>query len=173
MNKAGPILQVVGYTKGKACPSAELHVKGAGTMDFITKFVGLDVSRNKLAIAVADWETGSTRHQGVFANALDTIHKVLKLLGKPKELYVCYEARVTGYGLARFLTGLGIKCMVIAPSKISQAPGPNVNTDRKDAIMLAEKLEAGELVSVWVPSEADEALRGLVRAPEARVEDST
>ena len=29
-----PFSQVLGYTKGKACLSAELHVKGAGTMEF-------------------------------------------------------------------------------------------------------------------------------------------
>lgn len=142
-------------------------------MNFTTKFVGLDVSKDEVATAVADWETGSTRYHGVSLNALDTIHKVLKCLGKPEELYVCYEAGVTGYGLARFLTGLGIKFMVVVPSKIPQAPGPKVKTDRRDAIMLADKLKAGELVSVWAPSEAYEALRDLVRARKARVENCT
>lgn len=148
-------------------------MKGAGTMKCITKFVGLDISKDKIAVAVADSGTGSARYYGVFPNAFDTIRKLLKRIGEPAELYVCYEAGVTGYGLARFLTGLGIECMVVAPSRIPQVPGPRVKTDRKDAIMLAEKLRAGELVSVWVPSEADEALRDLVRARKARVEDCT
>lgn len=55
---------------------------------------------------------------------------------------------MTGYALARSLKGLGIKCIVIAPSKIPQTPGPRVKTDRKDALVLAERPRVGELVPV-------------------------
>jgi hypothetical protein len=79
------------------------------------------------------------------------LHKVLKRLGEAEELYVSYEAGVTGYGLAGFLMGLGIKCMVVAHSKIPQVPGPKVKTDRKDAIMRAEKLKAASLFLFGYP----------------------
>jgi transposase len=137
----------------------------------ITKYVGFDVSKEKIAVAVADFGITSARFFGLVENSPEKIRKILKRLGKPEELYVCYEAGVMGYELARFLKGLGVKCMVVAPSKIPQAPGPKVKTDRRDSMRLAELLRAGELISVWVPGEDDEALRDLSRARKARKED--
>lgn len=142
-------------------------------MKYITKFVGLDVSRDKIAAAVAERGTGAAHYLGVYPNTLEAIRKLLRRLGRSEELYVCYEAGVTGYGMARFMNGLGVECLVVAPSRIPQTPGPRVKTDRKDAVMLAERLRAGDLVSVWVPDEADEALRDLVRARKVRMEDLT
>ena len=40
---------------------------------------------------------------------------------------------------------------------------PKVKTDRRDAMMLAQLLRAGQLTEVWVPDEAHEAMRDLVR----------
>jgi transposase len=42
--------------------------------------------------------------------------------------------------------------------------GDRVKTDRRDAVMLAKLHRAGELTAVWVPDEAHEAMRDLVRA---------
>jgi transposase len=43
------------------------------------------------------------------------VERVLKKLGKPNELRVCYEAGPTGYALYWQLTSMGIACEVIAP----------------------------------------------------------
>jgi transposase len=42
--------------------------------------------------------------------------------------------------------------------------GDRVKTDRRDAVMLAKLHRAGELSAVWVPDDAHEAMRDLVRA---------
>lgn len=39
-----------------------------------------------------------------------------------------------------------------------------MKTDRRDAVMLAKLHRAGELTSVWVPDDAHEAIRDLIRA---------
>lgn len=54
--------------------------------------------------------------------------------------------------------------MVISPSAMPRRPGDRIKTDRRDARMLARLLRAGELVAVWVPDEAHEAIRDVVRA---------
>ena len=77
-----------------------------------------------------------------------------------------YEAGPTGFGLARALTAAGVRCEVVAPSKVERPPGDRVKTDRRDAERLARLLRIGELPSVRVPSEAEEAARDLVRARE-------
>src|SRR6185295_17418029 len=93
------------------------------------------------------------------------IRKLLARLGGPEvEVRVAYEAGPTGYALHRQLTRLGIACMVVAPSLIPKQPGNKVKTDRRDALKLARLLRSGDLTPVWVPDEAHEALRSLVRA---------
>ena len=42
--------------------------------------------------------------------------------------------------------------------------GDRVKTDRRDAVMLATLHRAGELTAVWVPDDAHEAMRDLIRA---------
>ena len=59
--------------------------------------------------------------------------------------------------------------MVVAPSLIPRRPGDRIKTDRRDAVNLAKLHRAGELTAVWVPNEAHEAIRDLVRARQAAV----
>ena len=54
--------------------------------------------------------------------------------------------------------------LVVAPSLIPMKAGDRVKTDRRDAVMLAKLHRAGELTAVWVPDDAHEAMRDLVRA---------
>ena len=63
----------------------------------------------------------------------------------------------------------GHDCVVVAPSLIPRKPGDRIKTDRRDAINLAKLHRAGELTPVWVPDQAHEAIRDLVRARQAAV----
>jgi len=49
--------------------------------------------------------------------------------------------------------------------------GERVKTDRRDALKLARSYRAGDLMPVWVPDAAHEALSDLVRAREAAEKD--
>jgi len=96
---------------------------------------------------------------------------VVKRLGAPEHLRVCYEAGPTGYVVYWQLTGLGVRWEVIAPTLVPAKPGDRVKTDRRDALKLARSYRAGDLTPVWVPDAAHEALRDLVRAREAAKKD--
>lgn len=136
-------------------------------------YIGLDVSKSRNAVAVAEGErNGETRYLGEIDNTAEAIRKLAaKLAAKYDRLHFCYEAGPTGYGLHRWLTGLGHSCTVVAPSLIPQRPGDRVKTNRRDAQSLAKLLRAGELTAVWVPDAAHEAVRDLVRARTAAVRD--
>jgi transposase len=95
-----------------------------------------------------------------------TPHIVDWIAGLPGPVAVTYEAGPTGFGLARALDEAGIRCVVVAPSKLERRPGDKVKTDRRDAERLARLLRIGELPGVRVPTEAEEAARDLVRARE-------
>jgi transposase len=92
--------------------------------------------------------------------------KVLDGLGSRAAISCCYEAGPTGYGLARSLLSAGWACDVIAPSLVPKKVGQRLKTDRRDAIKLAQHHRAGELVPVFIPDPATEAIRDLVRARE-------
>ncbi|MFB4166336.1 IS110 family transposase [Virgibacillus sp. JSM 102003] len=131
-----------------------------------TKYVGLDVSKEEIAVAIAEEGRGKPRYFGMISHTPEAIRKLVKKLGKPENLKMCYEAGPTGYPLYRMFMSMGIECDVIAPSLIPQKPGERVKTDKRDAMSLAGLFRAGELTSIYVPSKEDEALRDLVRARE-------
>jgi transposase len=130
----------------------------------------LDVHAQTIAVAVAE-TGGEVRSLGVVPNRAESINKLIRKLGKPEQLRVCYEAGPTGYVLYWQLTKLGVRCEVVAPTLIPVKPGDRVKTDRRDAEKLARCYRAGDLTAVWVPDAAHEALRDLVRAREAAKSD--
>jgi transposase len=134
------------------------------------RFLGLDVHAETIAVAVAEPD-GEVRSLGTIPNREESVRKLVKKLGPPEQLRACYEAGPTGYVLYWLLTSLGVKCEVVAPTLVPVKPGDRVKTDRRDARKLAQSYRAGDLTAVWVPDEAHEALRDLVRAREAAKQD--
>lgn len=131
-------------------------------------FIGLDTSKLKISVAVADGErNGEVRFFGdISAEPASVTSMVIKLAKRGAKLHFCYEAGPTGYDLHRQLVDLGHECTVVAPSLIPKRPGDRVKTNRRDAVSLARLHRAGELTAVWVPDTAHEAIRDLVRARE-------
>ena len=131
-----------------------------------TRYIGLDVHAKTIAIAVAEEGRDEPRFLSTIANDFARLQKVLDRLGPRESLHCAYEAGPTGYGLQRELAKAGIRCDVIAPSKMPKVSGDRVKTDRKDAIRLAHFLRSGNLVAIHVPGEACEAMRDLLRSRE-------
>ncbi|WP_141118062.1 hypothetical protein [Leisingera sp. JC1] len=65
--------------------------------------VGFDVSRDKLAVPVADRTPGGeVVSWGTFENAPASVHTLLRNIAKlATPVAVCYQAGPTGYGLYR------------------------------------------------------------------------
>jgi len=132
----------------------------------ITSFVGLDVHKESIAIAVAQADREAPRFLGTVGPELAQLLKALKTVCQPRSTVVVYEAGPCGYGLVRKLRSRGFACEVIAASRITRAPGERIKTDRRDALSLARLARSGDLVRVKVPDERDEAIRDLSRARE-------
>src|SRR4051812_9573166 len=134
-------------------------------------YIGLDVHKDTIAVALA--EAGlreEVREHGKISNTPTALKALTeKLAGKKRDLRFCYEAGPCGYGIQRQLSAMGHQCAVVAPSLIPRKPGDRIKTDRRDAINLAKLHRAGELTPVWVPDQAHEAIRDLVRARQAAV----
>jgi transposase len=125
--------------------------------------VGLHVHARSVVAHAVDWDTGRQVSERLVPVDVDVVAWLGRL---PQPVAVAYEAGPTGFGLARALTAAGIRCVVVAPSKLERPPGDRVKTDRRDAARLARLLHIGEVPGVRVPSQAQEAARDLVRARE-------
>ena len=135
--------------------------------EFKQVYVGLDVHKATIAVAVARPGRSEPDYHGNIENTPSALRKLLKQLSRSGEsLSFCYEAGPCGYGLYRDLTAQGHGCAVVAPSLIPRKAGERMKTDRRDALMLARLHRAGELTAVWVPDQEQEAIRDLTRARE-------
>ena len=140
-------------------------------MEKLITYVGLDVHKESISVAVADSGLRQeARYFGKIANTADAVSRLAATLSrKGRGLRFCYEAGPCGYGIHRHLRGLGHDCAVVAPSLIPRRPGDRIKTDRRDCLGLAKLDRAGELTAVWVPEPEHEAMRDLVRARAAAV----
>ena len=136
-------------------------------------FVAFDVAKMKHAVAVAEaGRAGEVRFLGEVENTPARIERTIKkLAARYGRLQVCFEAGPTGYGLYRQIQELGHDGLVVAPALIPKRAGERVKTNRRDAVTLARLHRAGELTGVWVPHPVHEAIRDLVRAREAAMDD--
>ncbi|MGH7969569.1 MAG: IS110 family transposase [Limisphaerales bacterium] len=145
-------------------------------MKAITLYLGLDVHKDSITIAVADpGPKGEIRIFGTITNDLQALEKALHRIRKAHPgaiLEIAYEAGPCGFVIARRLKQLKVPCLVAAPSLIPKQPGSPFKTDKRDARGLARLLRAGELTGVYVPEPTDEAIRDLCRARTDAVDDT-
>jgi transposase len=125
--------------------------------------VGLDVHARSIVACGLDTVTG----QVVRGRLVPTAEVVLDWIGRlAGPVAVAYEAGPSGFGLARQLRAAGVRCVVVAPSKLHRPPADRIKTDARDALLLARLLRMDEIVEVRVPTIEEEAARDLVRARE-------
>jgi transposase len=160
----------MGYTLGNYKPSTEPRIRRQVMKDSIT-VVGLDVHKNSIEIVTADMDRAmEVRRFGRIGGTMDALDRAIrKLVSGGTTLRFVYEAGPCGYEIYRHLTGKGFSCKVVAPSKTPKKSGDRIKNDRRDAETLARLERAGELTSIYVPREEDEAMRDLTRAREDAV----
>jgi transposase len=132
-------------------------------MTKVRSWAGLDVHAASMVACVVDAESGELSVRRLSGSAGEA---AAFCAGLPAPVRAAYEAGPTGFGLARALAAVGVGCVVAAPGKIERAAQDRVKTDRRDAERLVRLLMIGGLHPVRVPTEAEEALRDLVRARE-------
>ncbi len=133
--------------------------------------VGLDVHARSVATAAIDGVTGELRQSRLTPSHGQIVDWLRDL---PGPVAVAYEAGPTGFGLSRALNAAGIRCVVVAPSKLQRPAGDRVKTvprtrevpPAKDAVHLSRLLRLDEVTAVAVPTLQQEAARDLVRARE-------
>jgi transposase len=132
--------------------------------------LGMDTSKNTIVVAtLLPGEENPVTER--VANEEAPIRRLVGRFADRSVLRCWYEAGPGGYELYRLLASMGVACQVVAPSLIPKGGSDKVKTDKRDSRRLARLGRAGELTPVRVPGPAEEAVRDLVRARTAVVED--
>lgn len=137
----------------------------------IQVWVGLDVHKDSVSIAALQGDADRPILEDRLGWGLEGLHGHLRRLHRQGVVRVCYEAGGFGFVLQRTLKSWGYECDVVAPSLIPCKPGDRVKTDRRDALKLAQLNRGRTLTHVYVPSEEDERVRGVVRGRRALHQD--
>jgi len=125
--------------------------------------VGLDVHAHAVVGAALDAETGELVRRRLGSSPAEVLAWIRSL---PGPVAAAYEAGPTGFTLARTLRAAGVRCEVLAPSKLQRPVGERVKTDARDALHIAKLLKLDEIVTITIPSKSQETARDLVRAHE-------
>lgn len=140
-------------------------------------WVGIDDHKNSLTVAVLGNDGERTSPVVTVPNEDRALRRWMRRLVRkyPGEtIRMCYEAGPNGFALKRRLETMGpIEVDVIAPTLTPRRAGARVKTDRRDATKLAHLFRAGELTTVAIPNESDEAARDLVRTYHRVVAETT
>ena len=147
------------------------------TMQKSVYYIGLDVHKESVAIAYSKLNSRSEAiYHGTCGGSNPAVEKALRKLAKQlkvkfQDLNICYEAGPTGFVLGRRLIQLGLDCVLCAPSKTERKLGDKIKTDKRDALKLAQIFKNGDITTVRIPPELDEALRDVCRARTDAVDD--
>ncbi len=136
--------------------------------------VGCDLHDKTMLLKVASGRDKAEKRS--FANTRSGRKAMLTNLAKRSavgggaKVIFAYEASSQGFGLCDQLTGAGIECHVLAPTRIARSVRHRRNkTDEKDADQILELVRAHVLAgvtlpSVWVPDLQTRDDREVVRA---------
>jgi transposase len=129
-------------------------------------YVGMDVHKESISIAVFKDTDKEPETTVTMTNNLSKIKKFMSKLNSKGTVLACYEAGFSGFKLYRELTAMEVQCVVAAPGLLPKQPAKRIKTDRLDAIALTKNLRNGDITSIYVPSDEDEAVRDYLRMHE-------
>src|SRR5579872_7131572 len=103
------------WVKVKGTVNSLFHFRattGGWSMQSTVRYVGLDVHKETIVMAVAESNTSPAEVLTEVAYDVGIVLKQLRKLGPLSSLQVCYEAGPTGFSLQRHLAAAGVACLV-------------------------------------------------------------
>ncbi|MEI2419977.1 transposase, partial [Arthrospira platensis SPKY2] len=107
----------------------------------------MDVHAHTVVGAALDAETGELMRRRLGSSPAEVLAWIRSLSGP---VAAAYEAGPTGFTLARALRAAGVRCEVLAPSKLQRPVGERVKTDARDALHIAKLLKLDEIVAITI-----------------------
>jgi len=129
---------------------------------FNTMFVGMDVHKNYLQVAVLD-EKGKVLSNSRVDNNLIKVNKFFDSLHSGSNTKVVMESSGMWFNIYESLTKRQLDVRLSNPVKTRAIASAKIKTDKLDAIKLADLLRGGYIAECYVPDRRIMDLRELVR----------
>src|SRR4051812_829327 len=117
-------------------PAPSLPHKGRAMPQRSKVFVGLDTSKLKISIALAEeGRQGEVRFLGEIDNTPEAVRRLVsKLASRHSEVLFCYEAGPTRYGFQRPIAGPRHEGVVLPPPFVPKHPRERGKNNPPDAL---------------------------------------
>ncbi len=129
-------------------------------------YVGMDVHSNTYSLCSYSIEKqecfAQTRVEADHKRIVQYLKQVEAHNGGPCEFVCGYEAGCLGYTLYHELTAHGIHCVILAPTTM-MSERKRIKTDGRDAETISKCLAYHTYSPVYIPSEADNAVKEYIR----------
>jgi len=126
-------------------------------------YIGMDVHKESVRIAVLKGKGKETVYEGTLGNNVEKIVRFVRFYADKGPTVAGYEAGCMGYTLQRALAAAEVECRVIPPNKIPRVGSQRIKTDSRDAVLIARMLKNNEGGNIQIPTADDEATRDLLR----------
>lgn len=125
-------------------------------------FVGMDVHRNYLQVAVLD-EKGKVLNNSRVDNDLAKVNKFFDSLHPNGKTKVVMESSGMWYKIYECLSKRHLDVRLSNPVKTRAIASAKIKTDKLDAVKLADLLRGGYIAECYVPNKRIMGLRDIVR----------
>jgi transposase len=125
-------------------------------------FVGMDVHKNYLQVAVLD-EKGKVLDNSRVDNNLTKVNEFFDSLHPNSKIKVVMESSGMWYNIYECLSKRHLDVRLSNPVKTRAIASAKIKTDKLDAIKLADLLRGGYIAECYIPTRGTMELRDIVR----------
>jgi transposase len=125
-------------------------------------YVGMDIHKRSWSVHL---RTDISDHKSLtIPSSCDVLYDYVTNHFKDHEIFMAYEAGCCGFNVARYFLNLGWNVIVVNPADVPRMDKQNYQkTDKIDCRNLAKQLHAGNLRGIYIPDEAQDYLKSLLR----------
>lgn len=140
-------------------------------MNYNTVYVGMDVHKESFTLRYftfdMDQPSAAVKTSADYKQVLKYLDSIRRSLGENCYFLCGYEAGCLGYTLYRQLTEHHVKCVILAPTSMSEKKGrKKLKNDKRDSGNIATCLANRSYSPVHIPSAHDEEIKEYLRMRE-------
>lgn len=125
-------------------------------------YIGVDIHKKSWSVHI---RTDISDHKTLtIPSDKEVLYNYVQTNFPEHEVFMTYEAGCCGFNAARYFLNLGWDVIVVNPADVPKMDKQNYQkTDKIDCRNLAKQLHSGNLKGIYIPDEAQDYLKSLVR----------
>jgi transposase len=125
-------------------------------------FIGMDIHKKSWSVHL---RTDISDHKTLtIPSSCEVLYEYVEKHFKDHEVSLTYEAGCCGFSASRYFLNLGWNVVVVNPADVPRMDKQNYQkTDKIDCRNLAKQLAGGQLNGIYIPDEAQDLLKSLLR----------